>query len=427
MVAAAVFGLVPALQASRADLLPALKDDAPAGAFGSRLRGVLVIGQVALSLVLLVGAGLLVRSIASVYRGPGFDPHPIALLRLRPSLVAQTPAQAKAFQEEVIRRLEALPGVVSASPAFFPQLPGWDTNAIPVWLPGQPAPANRRSGFQASFNIVGPHFFKTLDVPMVEGRDFNAGDRRGTPDVVIVNDTLARHFWRGESALGRTLVANGQTYQVVGVARAAQYHNVMEAPRPYVYVNYWQRRSIDREPTDSRTHVRVAGDAMAMLPAIRREIAAVDPTVPIAEDRPLTEWLDYSFLPVRAAGTLLVCFSAIALFLSAIGLYGVLASAVSQRTREIAIRLALGAERGEVAKMVVRQGATLVGIGTAIGLTAAFASARLLTTFLYGVSQYDPLTAIAMPAVLMVVTLLASYLPARRAMRTDPMVALRYE
>jgi len=425
--AAVVFGLVPALQASRPDVLPALKDESASGAPHSRLRDALVVGQVALSLVLLVSAGLLIRSLASVYGGPGFDPRPIVLLRLSPSLIAQTPAQAKAYQQEVIRRLTSMPGVVSASPAFYPPLPGWDNNQMPVWLPGEAAPVDRRSGFQAAYNIVGPRYFETLGVPLVEGRDFNTGDRVGALDVAVVNETLARHFWPRENAVGRALVANGRTYQVVGVVRTRQYHNASEAPLPFVYVNFWQRASIDREPTDSRTHVRVAGDPRAMLGRIRQVIAGVDADVPISEDRPLTEWLDYTFLPVRAAGAFLTCLAGLALFLSAIGIYGVLASAVSQQTREIAIRMALGAERADVAKMVVRQGAVLALTGTAIGLAAALAAARLLTTFLYGVSERDLITTLGMPAVVMGVALAASYLPARRAMRVDPMTALRYE
>jgi predicted permease len=425
--AAIVFGLVPAVEASRPDVLPALRDEGSAGYVRSRLRDVLVVGQVALSLVLLVGAGLLVRSLASVYAGPGFDPRPIVLLRLRPSLVAQSAAQAKSFQEEVIRRLEVLPGVVSASPAFYPPLPGWDRHETDAWLPGQAAPSRGDPAFQSNYNIVGPRYLQTLGVSLIEGRDFDARDRLGSPDVAIANETLARHFWPGESAVGRTLMVNGRPTRIVGVARTAQYRAAGEPARPFLYVNYWQHRSIDREPVDSRTHVRVTGDARTMLPAIRREIVSVDPNVPISEDRPLTEWLDYSFLSVRAAGTLLACFSALALFLSAIGLYGVLASAVSQRTREIAIRMALGAGRSDVAKMVVRQGATLALIGTAIGLAAAFASARLLASFLYGIGEHDVFTTLAMPAILLMVALLASYLPARRATRVDPMAALRYE
>lgn len=298
---------------------------------------------------------------------------------------------------------------------------------MPVWLPGEPAPADSRSAFQASYNVVGPRFFKTLGVPILDGRDFDDRDRPGDVKVAIVNDTLARHYWPGRSAIGQTLMANGRTVQIVGVIRTAQYHLETETPKPYVYIDYWQSEAIGRDAVDSRTHVRVQGPASAMLPMIRREIAAIDPTVPISEDRPLTEWLDYSFLAVRAAGLSLVCFSGLALFLSAIGLYGVVAATVSQRTREIAIRMALGAERTDVARLVVRHGAALAAIGAAIGLPAAWVSARLITSLLYGVGAFDPMTTIVTPFVLIGVALLASYLPSRRALRVDPMTALRYE
>jgi putative ABC transport system permease protein len=211
------------------------------------------------------------------------------------------------------------------------------------------------------------------------------------------------------------------------VVRATRYRHAAEPLRPFAYTNFWQTPSIDRRPIDSRTQVRVAGDVRVMLPLIRRAIAAIDPTVPIIEDRPLTEWLDHSFLAVRAAGVMLGCFSALALFLSAIGLYGVVAATASQRRREIAIRMALGAERDDVARLVVGHGAMLAALGTASGLPAAWASARWIASLLYGVDAYDPATTAETALVLIGVALLASYLPARRALRVDPMVALRYE
>ena len=375
--------------------------------------------------MLLVGAGLLARSLAAVYRGPGFDPRPVALLRLRPSLVGQSAARAKAFQEQVIRRLEALPGVVAASPADMPPLPDWGW-VRPAWLPGR-EPADRARAIQVTGNIVGPHYFKTLGVPLLEGRDFESSDRPATPLVTIVDETLARQLWPDGGAAGQTLMLNGQAHRVVGIVRATRYRHAGEPLGPFAYTNFWQTPSIDRAPIDSRTHVRVAGDVRAMLPLIRREIAGIDPTVPISEDRPLTEWLDYSFLAVRAAGVMLGCFSALALFLSAIGLYGVVAATVSQRTREIAIRMALGAERDDVARLVVAHGATLAAIGTAIGLPAAWASSRWIASLLYGVDAFDPATTAVTALVLIGVALLASFLPARRALRVDPMVALRYE
>jgi predicted permease len=419
-----VFGLLPALQASRPELAPALKDDGRSGtARGSRLRDALVVIQAALSVVLLAGAALLIRSLAHVHGGPGFDPGHVALLRLRPALLAYDPAKAAAFQREVVRRLEALPGVVAASPARYP--PQW-SNTLAVRLPGsQPAPSG--GGFQPAYNLVGPGFFRTLGVSFLSGRDFEENDQKGTPAVAIVNGTLSLRLWPGEDALGRTLIAGERTYRVVGVVQDAQYRSEGEPPLAFLYLDFWQQESIDREPVDSRTHVRVAGDPRALLPAIRREIAAVDPIVPISEDRPLSEWLDYSFRAVRVARTMLIGFGALALFLAAIGLYGVLAFSVARKRREIAIRIALGAQPSRVARAVVWQGARLALLGTGLGLCAVLPLARVLRSVLYGVGHHDPIALIAAPAVLVAAALAASFLPARKAMRVDPMTALRSE
>ena len=426
LVTGLMFGVVPALQATRGDLLPSLRKDVAGSALAVRLRNGLVIAQVALSMVLMVGAGLMVRSLASIYRGPGYDPSHIVLLRLRPALIGQTPARAKAFQAEVIRKLDSLADVVSASPAFFPPLPGWDNNTRPVWLPGE-EPTTENSALQASHNIVGPRYFETLGIPMLAGRDFDDRDRRGSPTVVIVDETLARRFWPDSDAIGQTLIVRGTRSQIVGVVRAAQYLSGDKPSRPFVYEDFWQRPDIDTAPIDSRTHVRVRGDAATALASIRREIAAVDPDVPISEDRPLTEWLDYTFRTARAVRTLAVCFGVLALFLSAVGLYGVLSSAVGQQTREIGIRIALGADGRRVASAVVGHAMTLALSGCVIGILSALATGRLLANFLYGVSRHDLATIVAACATLLGVALAASMIPARRAATVDPMTTLRQE
>jgi predicted permease len=362
--------------------------------------------------------------VSSVYQGPGFDPRPIALLRLRPSLVAQPAPQAAAFQRAVIARLEATPGVIAASPAFYPQLPGWDGNQVRVWLPGD-APPDPDRAFPASYNRVGPRFFETLGLPMVAGRDFDVRDRRDTPPVAIVNETLARRFWPGDRAIGRTLVVAGTPHEVVGVARAAHYHAAAEGDVPFVYLDYWQTRDLETRPQDSRTHVRVAGDARALLPVLRRQIAAIDPTVPISEDRPLTEWLDYSFGPVRAARALLTFFAVLALILCIVGLYGVLASSVTHRTREIAIRISLGAQRTQIRSLIVTRALLIAAGGALAGVIITVPAVRVLRGLLYGVTSYDPTTIVSVVAILLAVTLAASYLPMRKATRVDPIVALR--
>ena len=220
---------------------------------------------------------------------------------------------------------------------------------------------------------------------------------------------------------------DGTPQTVVGVAPDAQYRNATEAPEPFLYSSYWQNPTIDRDPVDSRLHVRVAGDPRAMLARIRTEIAAVDPDVPVSEDRPLTEWLDYSFQPVRVAGAILVTFGGLGLALSAIGLYGLLAFSVARRRREIAIRMALGADARRLARSVLRRGVALVAAGAALGAAAVVATARFVATLLFGVPAVDPVTLIGAAGLLFAVAAMASYLPARRAAAVDPVAALRTE
>lgn len=419
------FGLVPALRASRLDLVPALKGEGLAGERRPRPRDVLVVTQVTLCVVLLAGAGLLTRSLENVYLGPGFDPSKVVILRLRPTLAGYSMERAQQFQRAVHQRLQEMPGVLSATPARFPAV-GFDDNRTTAWLPGQ-APVRPEDGFRVAYNYVGPRYLETLGVALREGRDFDERDQHGSTPVIIVNETLARHLWPGTSCLDQTLVLDAVPYRVVGLAQDAQYHSIEEESVPFVYLNYWQDAQGDLFNAESRTHVRVAGDPAAMLPLIRKEIAKLDPNMPISEDYPLTQRLAFHFRKLRAATTLLACFGGLALLLSAIGLYGVLAFAVSQRTREIAVRMALGAQRQRVLALVLRQGTLLALVGTGLGLGLALALTRFLTSFLYGVQQTDPVTFLAAPLMLIAVALLACYLPARRASRVDPVVALRYE
>jgi predicted permease len=422
-----LFGLVPALQASRPDVVPVLKDESSAGGLRrSRLRDALIVAQVAASIVLLVGAALLVRSLASIYRGPGFDPRPVAILRLRPSLVEYDVAKARQFQRRVIERLEAVPGVMSASPSdVFPYLGGWGS-AARAWIPGRPL-ERTEDAFRVAAAKIGPAYFKTIGASLVEGREFGAQDGKLTPRVAVINEALARRFWQEGRGVGETLVVDGQPHEVVGVVRLAAYHNLTERPAPYLFLNYWQYETTNLWDGDARLHVRVSGDPAAMLATLRREIAAVDPNVPISEDYPLTLRLEHTFKPLRVARATLTGVGLLAVLLSAIGLYGGLAYNVARRTREIAIRIALGADRSTVAALVLRQGARLTIAGVAVGLTGAFIASRFLSSLLYEVDPHDRLSFIAVPIALSAIALLASYIPARRATRVDPMIALRSE
>jgi predicted permease len=420
-----LFGLAPALRASRTDVMSTLKDVAPsAPGAGQRLRDGLVVVQVALALALVMAAGLLVQSLGSVYHGPGFDPGPVVLLRLRPSLVDYGAARAWQFQREVIERLESLPGVVSASPAVLPPLQG--TPDTPVWLPGQP-PADPSHEIRAASNAVGPRYFATLGLPLVGGREFDERDRAGAAPVVILNETLARRVSPDRPVVGRSLVVGGQGCQVVGVVRDGQYHHLDEPPVPSLYLSYWQQDGGERFARDSRTHVRVEGDPRAMLSSLRQAVTEVDPAVPITEDQPLVDRLGYAFSSVRLAATAFVSFGGLALLLSAIGLYGTLALIVSRRARELALRRALGAESGAVIWLVVRRSAVLVLGGVVAGAGCVLVTFPFLDALLYGVGRVDPVSMVTATAILLLVAFAATWMPARRAVRVDPMVALRSE
>lgn len=389
------------------------------------MREGLIVVQVALSVLLLGAGGLLVRSVFMLHRGPGFDPDRLAIARLRPSLVGYTNDRAWAYQRDVIDRLESLPGVLAASPAGVPPLPGRVRPATPARLPGDSS--NPSDAYQVGRSLVGPRYFKTLGVGVVQGREFDDHDAMNDTRVALVNETLARHFWPSGAAVGRVLIVGSQPVDVVGIVKDLQWVTGFEQPDPIAYLNFWQQDRSNPWSQDSRTHIRVAGDVEAMLPEIRKTIAAVDPDVPIESARSLGASLDSQFAAVRGARTMLVTFGALALVLSMIGLYAALAYAVGERTREIAVRLALGASRTDVGSLVFRRGMAIVLLGVIAGVAACIVAGPFLAHLLYGVNPRDPLAIITGPAVLLVVAAMAISLPARRAMQQNPIVALRAE
>jgi putative ABC transport system permease protein len=411
-----IFGLVPAIQASRPALVPALKDDS--SIFGyrrSRLRAAFLILQIALSVVLLVGAGLMIQSLRNLKWDSGFDARNVVFIRMKPHLSGYDSRQSQTYFRNVQQRLESIAGVQSVSFVGFPPLRDWCCEAR-VMLPGE-QPARDQVVRKTRINKVAPGFFETLRIPLMRGRSFDEQDlKKGSS--VIVNETLSQQLWHNREALGQTLIVDDRPYEVVGVVKYGNFRRSVEAPQPFIFT---------AEFGGNRMLVRLQGDLHTMLPVLRREILTVDPNVAISEELPLIDVIQNYFAPVRMAMGILGYASVVALLLSAIGLYGVLALAISQRTREIGIRMALGARGSDVSRMILREGLGIICLGVILGLISALASTRFLSAYLYGVARNDAWTFIAVASLLIVVGLFACWLPARRATKVDPLAAIRHE
>jgi predicted permease len=423
LVTGLVFGLAPALRASRADVVTALKTDTPAMRVGGRrfsLHGALVIGQVALSTLLLVGALLFLRTLsAAATIDPGFRVDKMLLLDISP----RPGEEAKVDPEQVALaardRIAAIPGVTQVSWASAVPL-GLDMGRRGIQVEGY----RRREGedMEYHYTVVGPRYFETMEVPLVRGRGFTDQDRRGAPPVVVVNQAFAKRFWGDSDPIGKRISISGPEgpwLEVVGLARDGKYVSIAESPRPFVFYPQLQ------VPDGITLHVRTSGDPRRLLSAVRREVSTVAPDWMMERPRSLEEHIGAALLPQRIAAGILGSFGVVALLLAAVGLYGVVAFAVAQRTREIGIRVALGAQSGEVLGLMLRQGMTLAGIGLLIGVPLAIVAAKLVSGFLLGAGAADPLVFVGAAVTLGLVTLIASYVPARRAARVDPMLALR--
>jgi predicted permease len=422
-VAAMLFGLLPAWRTSRVDLNESLKGAGSVSASGRTWsRVTLVAVQLAFSLALIVAAGLLTRSTASIEGGHNMDVHHVLGLRLRPKLLEYPPQKAQAFEQEAVRRLRELPGVESVSLAEGHGFVWQGNGRMRLILPGKIYPKPADEPIVRDFGIA-PDYFTTLRIPFVAGRDFNQHDIPASPRVAIVNETLAHEILPAGLPLGRSISLDGVPYQIVGIVKDAQFHSALQGPVPVAYVDYWQNEN----EVDARMCVRVAGDPAAASPAIRKTIASIDPDVPVTETLPLIDQVRGTYVDLRVASAALTAVSALAIFLCAMGLYAVIAYDVKRRTREIGVRMALGAKPGQVVKLFVKQGVLLVLIGSVAGLALALAATRLLASYLFGVRPLDPATFSLAGAFLLAVALLASYLPSRKASRVGPMVALRHE
>ena len=421
-----VFGLAPALQASRPALLPALKDGSATGERAASRwspRRLLVVAQMAMSLVLLIGAGLFLQSLGNAHRiDLGFDSANLLLLSLDVSLNGYDEPRGRLLYEQLLERANTVPGVRSASLATEVPL-GLGGTRRGIWVEGYEARSGEDMGVHT--NTVGPDYFRTMGIQLLRGRDFDASDTAGRPGAVVVNEAFARRYWPGKDPIGRHVRLgdeSGSPAQVVGVVRDGKYVTLGEDPKPFFYVPFLQRYE-----SGATLHVRTTGDPRGLLEAMRREVRALDPSLPVFDEKTMTDHLGLSLLPARLAAGVLGLFGFVALTLAAVGIYGVMAQAVRQRTRELGVRMALGARPADLLSMVLGQSMRVALLGLAIGLLAALGLARLVTSLLYGIGAADPATFVVIPALLAAVALLASFVPARWAMKVDPMVALRHE
>jgi predicted permease len=417
-----VFGLAPALQASRLNIVMALKSDVLRVSHRSYLRNAFVTVQLILSVVLLVGSGLFIRALQRASSiDPGFTVERALLAPINLGLLRYDKTAGGVFYRDLLASVQTQPGVEQATLVRFPQM-GSSFAQFQVFTERS---EQGSEGMSTGFNVVGPNYFKTMGTALLRGREFTEADREGAPGTVVINETLATRLWANEDALGKRVSINGPKgpfLEVVGVARDSKYRTLGETPRPYVYLPLSQ--SYDPKMT---LVVRTTGEPKALTPIVREQIRALNPNLPIADVQTLREQLELTLLPSRIAAWTLGGFGALALLLAGIGIYGVVSYGAAQRTREIGVRMALGAKESDVLGLVLWDGLIVIGAGLAIGLLLAAAATRVIASFLYGVGATDPLTFVAVPLLLGAVALVASYIPARRAVKVDPLVALRYE
>jgi putative ABC transport system permease protein len=432
-----LFGLVPALQASRPDVVGKLKEGSQGSGFGAhhhRFRSALVVVEFALSLVLMIGAGLLLRSFGRLLEvKPGFDPHNVLLARIwlpvpnNPDLDPyRPPAKRAAFVKEVLRRTSALPGVQYAAIG--------GGNSVPLIGPHnagtftiEDKPVTDANVPRAQLSAVSADYFRALGTPLVRGRSFAAGDDEQAPRVAVIDEALAQRFFPDQDPIGRRLKQGPGTSKapwmtIVGVVGNIKSDGFDQPDQPHLYV------AILQSPQYAMAvYLRTDTNPTSLTQPLRQQVQAVDPNLPLFGERAMDDLVSASLAQRRFAMQVVGLFGALALLLAGIGIYGVMAYSVSQRTREIGIRLALGASRGAIMRWVLRQGMNLTLAGVVVGVIGALVATRLLRSLLFGVAPTDLITYAGLALLLAVVALLACYIPARRATRVDPMIALRYE
>jgi putative ABC transport system permease protein len=422
-----IFGLAPAVQSARADVQSALKDGSNTGASSQQnwLRGALVVAEVSAAMVLLVGAGLLIKSFVRLQQmDAGLRPDNVITLGINlPQAKYSTSQAIDNFYQQLIDRVSSLPGVQTAGIINLLPLQQWGTNGDihiegdPPYPPGQ-APL-------AELRIVSPDYFRALSIPLIAGRFFNAQDQEHSERVVIINQALARRYIPNKDPIGKRLGRGGDTWMtIVGVVADVNQSGLTQDSRPEIYTPYTQTADFKRNVS---VVVRASSEPTALISSIRNEVRNLDRNQPIYNVKTMETVISESISDRRLNMLLLGIFAAVALTLAVIGIYSVMSYVVTQSTREIGIRMALGAQTSDVLKLVIGQGIVLALVGVGLGLGGAFALTRLMSSMLYGVTTTDPLTFIGVSALLMLIAVLACYLPARRATKVHPMVALRYE
>lgn len=446
LITGVLYGIAPALKSTKPDLIKSLKEDSPGAAGPSRvsLTNALVVMQVALSLVLLIGTGLFVRSLGQLHDiDSGFRADNTLIVTVDPSRNGYKGQRLRDFYERLRPQIENLPGVQSASLANITALGGSRWNGD-VSVEGYEWKADEKK--YVDMNAVGPRYFETVGIPLLQGREFRDEDNppysldppeKFTPPVeapeppgprvAIVNESFARHFFEGRNAIGGHFATDEnykaeKAYEIVGVVKDAHYFGLREALEPMIYLPVWRPEAGERSIC-----IRTNRDSSQLSAAISHEVTAIDPGIPVLSVRSMHQEIDNDILVDRLIATLSSFFGLLALLLAGVGLYGVISYGVTRRTREIGIRMALGAQRGSVLWLVMRRAAGFLLIGAAIGVPAALFATRLVKSLLYGISAQDPITIVMATVVLGAVAALASFLPARRATKVDPMVALRHE
>jgi putative ABC transport system permease protein len=431
MLTGLIFGLVPALQASIFNPNETLKEggrDSSSGSRGNRIRGTLVIAEVAVSLVLLIGAGLLINSFLRLRNvDPGFRTDNLLTMKIvLPQLKYPSQVKRAAFYTDVVQRVEALPGVRSA--AVTTNLPLYKQgNSVGINIEGRPEPEPGKEMIVVT-RVISPKYFQTMGIPVLKGRPFGPEETPKLPGAVVISETMASRYWPGEDPLGKRLCPGKPEspedwFQIIGVVKDVRQFELNADPKPQMYLSYEQVGFF--EPRDLVVSTNV--DPLSLAATVRKTVWDIDKDQPVSNIRTMNDIASESVARQRFSMLLLGIFAGVALLLAAVGIYGVMSYSVTQRRNEIGIRMALGAQKSDVLKLTVGQGLKLVVIGVGCGLVGAFILTRLMSSLLFGVKATDPGTFIAISVILVSVALLASYIPARRATKVDPLTALRYE